>query len=289
MRQQGAESGRIAWRNVMRSTEARFRSQATTFIDLGQVPRRVGNLKSAAQRCLQHRSPRLPDSIMRTFLCLLLSCLATFAYANEEAMKRFNYLMGDETLRQQAFEAGRERALFCGYCHGENGNSKRPHIPNLASQNPIYLFHSFEKFASGERTDFVMSKLAKSLTLEDRVNVAVYFSQQKVLASDAPVDPALSKQGAAVFQRVCTGCHGARAQGMETMPRLAGQPEEYIRTALTRFRTNDPSRAGSVMIGIASQLSETEIGALAAYLSRLQLSPSEEQANLARLHKLAAQ
>lgn len=226
---------------------------------------------------------------MRTFLCLLLSCFATFAHANEEAMTRFNYLMGDEALRQQAFEAGRERALFCGYCHGENGNSKRPHIPNLASQNPIYLFHSFEKFASGERTDFVMSKLAKSLTLDDRVNIAVYFSQQKVLASSAPVDEALSKQGAVVFQRTCTGCHGVRAEGMETMPRLAGQPEEYIRTALTRFRNNDPSRAGSVMIGIASQLSETDVGSLAAYLSRLQLSPGEEQANLARLRRVAAQ
>jgi len=226
---------------------------------------------------------------MRTFLCLLLSCLATFAHANEEAMKRFNHLMSDERLREQAFEAGRERAVFCGYCHGENGNSKRPHIPNLASQNPIYLFHSFEKFASGERTDFVMSKLAKNLTLEDRVNIAVYFSQQKVEATRVSGNEALRKQGAVVFLRTCTGCHGAHAEGRETMPRLAGQPEEYIRSALTRFRQADPSRAGSVMIGIASQLSEADIGALAAYLSSLRLSPSEEQANLARWRKIAAQ
>jgi len=214
---------------------------------------------------------------MRLFSLILLSCLAPFAHASEEAMERFSYLMGDASRREQAYAAGQERALFCGYCHGEDGNSKRPHIPNLASQNPIYLFRSFETFANGERIDYVMSKLAKSLTLEDRVNVAVYFSQQKVVPAAAKGDAALIQRGAALFLRTCAGCHGDRAQGMETMPRLAGQPDEYIRKALTRFRNNDPSRAGSVMIGIADKLSEAEIESLAIYLAQLQLSEQQEQ------------
>ena len=228
---------------------------------------------------------------MRIFFCLLLSCFAAFACANQndEAMKRFTYLMGDEQRRQQAFEAGQERAIFCGYCHGENGNSKRPHIPNLASQNPIYLFHAFEQFARGERIDYVMSNLAKNLTLEDRVNIAVYYSQQKVLPGTvSDNDEALSSRGAVLFKRTCVGCHGQQGQGMETMPRLVGQPGEYIRKALTRFRNNDPARAGSVMMGIASQLSEADIDALAAYLSRLQLTAREEQASPARIAQAAA-
>lgn len=226
---------------------------------------------------------------MRIYLCLLLSCLATLASANDEAMTRFNYLMGDDPLRQQASEAGRERALFCSYCHGETGNSKRPHIPNLAGQNPFYLFSAFEKFASGERTDFVMSKLAANLTQEDRVNIAVYFSQQPVNRVVLPVDEDLRRRGAGLFRNTCTGCHGQQALGMENTPRLAGQPEEYLNKALTRFRENDPSRAGSVMMSIASLLSEEDIKAVSAYLSRLQLSSSEEQANLARLGRVAAQ
>nr|MBF0681969.1 c-type cytochrome [Pseudomonas sp.] len=226
---------------------------------------------------------------MRIYLCLLLSCLATVASANEEAMARFNYLMGDEGRRQQAFEAGRERALFCSYCHGETGNSRRPHIPNLAGQNPVYLFSAFEKFASGERTDFVMSKLAANLTQEDRVNIAVYFSQQPVNKVVLSVDEDLRRRGAALFRNTCTGCHGQQALGMENTPRLAGQPEEYLNKALTRFRENDPSRAGSVMMSIASLLSKEDIKAVSAYLSRLQPSSSEEQANLARLGRVAAQ
>lgn len=215
---------------------------------------------------------------MRFLALLILSCFASLAHSSETALERFNYLMADAERRQQAYDAGQERALFCGYCHGEDGNSKRPHIPNLASQNPVYLFQSFEKFASGERTDYVMSKLAKSLTLEDRVNIAVYFSQQKVVVpASATGDAALIQQGAALFQRTCTGCHGEHAQGRETMPRLAGQSAEYIRTALTRFRNNEPSRAGSVMIGVADKLSEAEIESLAAYLTQLQLSERQEQ------------
>jgi cytochrome c553 len=220
---------------------------------------------------------------MRLIAVLLLSSLASIAYANEEAVSRFKYLMGDARLREQAYAAGQERALFCGYCHGENGNSKRPHIPNLASQNPVYLFHSFEKFADGERIDYVMSKLAKSLSLEDRVNIAVYFSQQNVLAPKPAEDPALSAKGQMLFQGTCMGCHGDHAQGMETMPRLAGQPGDYLRKALTRFRNNDPSRAGSVMIGIASKLSATDIEALAAYLSQLALTEQQEKRASARL------
>jgi len=220
---------------------------------------------------------------MRIFVCFLLSCLAPFAWANEEAMTRFNYLMADEQRRQQAFEAGRERALFCGYCHGENGNSKRPHIPNLAAQNPIYLFQAFEQFARGERKDYVMTSLAKNLTMDDRVNIAVYFSQQEVAPTAAAVDEVLSRQGETLFKRTCVACHGAQGQGMETMPRLAGQPGDYIRKVLTRFRNNDPTRAGSVMLGIASQLSDEDIEALASYLTQLQLSARQERQASAQL------
>ena len=206
---------------------------------------------------------------MRLLACLLFSCIATLAHANEEAMQRFTQLNADPALRQQAFAAGQERIRFCGNCHGENGNSKRGHIPNLAQQNPVYLFNAFEKFANGQRKDFVMSKLAPTLSMEDRVNIAIYFGQQKVLSHDEPVDEAQRQQGEATFKTVCTACHGANAEGREDTPRLAGQSSEYVRKALTRFRDKDPSRAGSVMMSIAAGFSDTQISSLAAYLQNL--------------------
>ena len=71
------------------------------------------------------------------------------------------------------------------------------------------------------------------------------------------------------------------------MPRLAGQPDEYIRKALTRFRENDPSRAGSVMIGVAAQLPQRTWRRWRP-LSQLKLTPAEEMANINRLRKTTA-
>lgn len=206
---------------------------------------------------------------MRVFACLLLSCVAGLAQASEEAMQRFTQLNADPVLRQQAYAAGQERIRFCGNCHGENGNSKRAHIPNLAEQNPVYLFNAFEKFANGQRKDFVMSKLAPTLSTEDRVNIAIYFAQQKLLAHSAPVDEALRQQGEATFKATCSGCHGTAAAGREDIPRLAGQPGDYVRKALTRFRDKDPSRADSVMMSIAANVSDAQINSLATYLQTL--------------------
>ncbi|MNT81851.1 Cytochrome c4 precursor [compost metagenome] len=59
------------------------------------------------------------------------------------------------------------------------------------------------------------------------------------------------------------------AEGRDNTPRLAGQPAEYLRKALTRFRDKDPSRAGSVMMSIAADFSDAQIGALAVYLQQL--------------------
>ncbi len=208
---------------------------------------------------------------MRIPMFIVFSCFATFAWSSDTAMARFNQLMGDEQLRQKAYADAEERVRFCSFCHGEDGNSKRDYIPNLAGQSPVYLFRAFETFANGQRTDFVMSKLAQTLTQEEQVNIAVYFSQQTVQPSAASPEPALRRHGEALFQKTCTGCHGTQAEGRETMPRLAGQPGEYIRRALTRFHDNDPRRASSVMRPIAAQLSKQDIDALAAYLETLSI------------------
>ena len=51
------------------------------------------------------------------------------------------------------------------------------------------------------------------------------------------------------------------------MPRLAGQPAEYLEIALKRFQDMDPEKQSTPMIGIAATLSEGDIKALAEYLT----------------------
>ena len=207
---------------------------------------------------------------MRIFLALFLSGLSSFAVADTQAMQMLNALLADPVAKEQAYAAGHERITFCKHCHGEDGNSKRNYIPNLAEQNPIYLFTAFEKFANGERSDFVMSKLAKSLPLEERVNIALYYGQQKVVVT--PTDSAdLQQQGQVKFMQVCQGCHGANGEGKEDMPRLAGQPAEYISRTLKNFRSKDPSRATSIMLSIAENMSDEDIASVASYIQALDI------------------
>jgi len=205
----------------------------------------------------------------RVVLLWVLLCAGAQA---SEMMDRLNALEKDPAARDRSYAAAQERILLCSKCHGEDGNSKRDYIPNLAGQNPQYLFDAFEKYVTRQRTDFVMNQAAKLLTIDDRVNIALYFSQQKVhprLAAE-PLDKALVEQGAQRFGTVCATCHGPAAQGHDGIPRIAGQPRPYLSHALQRYRDKDPSRADSPMLGIAASLSDADIAALTAYLSQLQ-------------------
>ncbi|WP_256676038.1 c-type cytochrome [Pseudomonas sp. SCB32] len=204
----------------------------------------------------------------RVVLLWVLLCASAQA---SEMMDRLNALEKDPAARDRSYAAAQERILLCSKCHGEDGNSKRDYIPNLAGQNPQYLFDAFEKYVTRQRTDFVMNQAAKLLTIDDRVNIAFYFSQQKVHPRPAtePVDMVLVEQGAQRFGTVCAACHGAAAQGHDGIPRIAGQPRPYLSHALQRYRDKDPSRADSPMLGIAASLSDADIAALTAYLSQL--------------------
>lgn len=207
---------------------------------------------------------------MRALFIFLLVSLTSFATADQTPMQKLNNLLADPTAQEQAYTAGHERITFCKHCHGEDGNSKRNYIPNLAEQNPIYLFNAFEKFANGERTDFVMSKLAKNLSVDDRVNIALYYGKQKVVVIPSE-SPNLRDQGQAKFKQVCQGCHGINGEGKEDMPRLAGQPAEYITRTLKNFRSKDPSRAASVMLSITENMTDDEIHSVASYIQELDI------------------
>lgn len=168
---------------------------------------------------------------------------------------------GWAALVQQA----RERTSFCARCHGEDGNSVQPLVPNIAGQNPYYLLEQIAKFADGRRNDYIMTSLARMFSEEDRVVVAAYYSTM----SPRPyaVEASLAQRGKAGFQQRCTSCHGQDAHGSEQYARLAGQRVEYLRHRLFTFQ--QPSTTPTVMHGVAKGLVEDDIQAITAYLASL--------------------
>lgn len=168
---------------------------------------------------------------------------------------------GWTTLAQQA----RERASFCARCHGEDGNSVQPLVPNLAGQNPFYLFEQIAKFAEGRRNDYIMTPLARTFSEEDRMVVAAYYST----LSPRPyaVEASLAQRGRERFQQRCISCHGKDAHGSEQYARLAGQRVEYLRHRLFTFQ--QPTDTPTVMHGVAKGLVEEDIQTITAYLASL--------------------
>ena len=167
---------------------------------------------------------------------------------------------------------GKEKANLCGICHGQDGNTKRDFIPNLAGQNPKYLIHQFDQFATGKRKNYVMSQLADKLTLEERVNLAVYFSKQTPAVFvpkkvNKKLTKASSEKGRALYVSNCQVCHGQEAEGHDQLPRLASQPATYLMKTLEKFKTNHRDRSNSPMTAIAQQLSNDQIRDVSVYLA----------------------
>lgn len=200
---------------------------------------------------------------------LLLSVLSFLARAEsvDELLADMERIQQDPAALRAAIQQGEYRGTLCFSCHGKDGNSTRDYIPNLASQNPTYLFTQFEHFASGERKNYVMSKLATQLTDSDRVAVALYFADRAVKPRQQPVVP--SAEGKALFDSMCFACHGASAHGSREYPRIAGQPYEYLEATLLKFRDKNPDRAKSPMIGVVQNLTEQQLKDVAAYLAHM--------------------
>jgi cytochrome c553 len=180
----------------------------------------------------------------------------------------------DEAL-QAAILKGKDRSVLCGHCHGVDGNSKKPDIPNLASQNPAYIIEQIGKFIDGTRKNFVMQTLASDFTFQDKVNLAVYFTSQELRPVDA--DSLMAKKGERIYKNICFRCHGADGRGEEGYSRLAGQQIEYVKMTLKRFRSaannngdhSEDKRRNASMEQVTARLTDDEIEGIAHYLALL--------------------
>ncbi|MFK8080321.1 MAG: cytochrome c [Granulosicoccus sp.] len=92
-----------------------------------------------------------------------------------------------------------------------------------------------------------------------------------LLTSIVPFNQAVAGDPAAGAEKAatCAACHGedGMSQAVPGYPILAGQYASYLEHALKSYR--DGSRQNAIMAGFASQLSDEDIGDLAAWFSSL--------------------
>ena len=76
-----------------------------------------------------------------------------------------------------AFAGGGDTALeVCAACHGTNGISVAPDIPNLAGQRAKYLEKQLKAFRAGDRSNDIMNAVAEQLDDEAIGQLAAFFA-----------------------------------------------------------------------------------------------------------------
>jgi len=200
--------------------------------------------------------------------CLLsASVLAQSTPQASASQERLKVLGADPVTLRAAIDAGKKATFFCANCHGEDGISKTPDVPNLAGQNPAFLLEQIRKFSVGERKDPFMQGLIKVLKEEERIQIALYYASVKVSPSVA--DNSQVPHGKELFAKLCVRCHGEQARGNELFPRLAGQKLPYLKTSITRYRDMTGVRNNQLMAIATAPLKNEDITAIANYLTQM--------------------
>jgi len=162
-------------------------------------------------------------------------------------------------------ERGKTLAYTCLGCHGIDGyKNAYPNysVPKLEGQHQEYIVIALQAYRTGERSHLTMHSQASSLSDQDMADVAAYFAGKPLTASP---NNAANKPPKAAEQ--CAACHGPDGVGiMGQYPNLAGQHADYLRRALTEYRSG--GRKNPIMQGFAATLKPEDIETVAEYYSK---------------------
>ena len=75
--------------------------------------------------------------------------------------------------------AGKTKSASCQGCHGLNGKSNNPKVPNLNGQKKDYLITAINAYKNDKRKDPMMGMAAKPLTDADIADLAAFYSSVK--------------------------------------------------------------------------------------------------------------
>jgi cytochrome c553 len=182
------------------------------------------------------------------------------------------------TVSQQDLQA---KIDYCKTCHGFSGQGYRGFypMPRLAGQQSEYIDNQLHAFIERRRQNPVVFNVAHVLNPDMVKGLAAYFgSLNPKPLGGAPKE--LMAAGKKIYEEgvpasdvpPCASCHGPEAKGDGPFPRLAGQLNDYIMRKLTNWdkeRGQDPANpdTSAIMQPIAHSLTQSQIAAVAAYLS----------------------
>ncbi|MBD8899379.1 c-type cytochrome [Rhodanobacter sp. DHG33] len=216
----------------------------------------------------------------------LVRCLLVFALLSMSPAFADTPVAASSAAAPAVPDTLQQRMAACVACHGAHGEGSpgSGFFPRLAGKPAGYLVRQLADFQSGLRKYAPMEYTVRGLSPDYLREIAGYFAAQQVpyARSPLPAWPAqtlergeqLVAQGdASRGIPACSRCHGSQLTGVQPdIPGLVGLPYDYISAQLGAWRTHTRATvAPDCMAEVAGRLSESDITAVAAWLSSHEL------------------
>jgi cytochrome c553 len=182
----------------------------------------------------------------------------------------FGAVLAGLTVLPARSESLQERLPICFDCHGENGQSQVPEVPPLGAQQALYTLIELVMFRDKLRITEPMNEMTKGLT-DNELRIAS--EMIAILPSSEPTsdtrDPARIDRGRALAQQNrCNVCHQSNFQGLNNVPRIAGQREDYLIKALRAYKDNSRRGYDAQMSEVVYPMKNEDFVDLAYFLAR---------------------
>ena len=164
-----------------------------------------------------------------------------------------------------------EHMSTCFACHGEKGQSQLPEVPSLGAQPAFYTLVELVMFRDKLRITEPMNEMTKGLSDDDLRAVSDMIAK---LPPPEPIsgipDPARMDRGRVLAQQNrCNFCHQSNFQGLDNVPRLAGQREDYLLKSLRTYKDNSRRGYDAQMSEVVYAMKDEDFVDLAYYLARV--------------------
>jgi cytochrome c553 len=164
-----------------------------------------------------------------------------------------------------------ERTPACFACHGEKGQSQLPEVPSLGAQPALYTLIELVMFRDKLRVTEPMNETTKGLSDDDLRAVSDMISKlpPPEPISDTPDSARMDRGRALAQQNRCNFCHQSNFQGLDNVPRLAGQREDYLLKSLRAYKGNTRRGYDAQMSEVVYAMKDEDFVDLAYFLARV--------------------
>ena len=98
-------------------------------------------------------------------------------------------------------------ANTCAGCHGTDGSSMGPAIPNIAGVSAEYFNTVMKEYAEDDRASTIMGRIARGYTTEEIALMADFYAAKKPMSTSQKLDAAKVAAGSKLYKKNCSKCH----------------------------------------------------------------------------------